>query len=164
MTVFLSHYLLQQAADRLQLPLLRSVHPRFRSYYVREKDDKAIAKIVMSVLWLISLPRAITPGPLGGHSESKYLLGLFLREKISSLISIQVFYEKKKNKQKQTKTKTKTIIKKTREVFLIEKEMKWSEIKWIRRQWYDSQLTSKKTKLQFLLFQICNLEAEREFQ
>ena len=64
-TASLFHYLLQQAADRLQLPLLRSLHPHFRSYYVREKDDKAIAKIVLSVLWLMSLPLAITPGPLG---------------------------------------------------------------------------------------------------
>ena len=63
-TVSLFHYLFQQAADRLQLPLLRSVHPHFHSYYVREKDYKAIAKIVMSVLWLISLPLAITPRPL----------------------------------------------------------------------------------------------------
>ena len=50
MTVALSYRLLLQAADRLQLPLLHSVHPHFRSYYVREKDDKAVAKINMSAL------------------------------------------------------------------------------------------------------------------
>lgn len=48
-TVSLSHYLLQQAADRLQLPLLRSVHPHFRSYYVREKDDKVIVSVVINI-------------------------------------------------------------------------------------------------------------------
>ena len=49
MTVSLFHYLFQQAADRLQLPLLRSVHPHFRSYYVREKDDKVIVSVVINI-------------------------------------------------------------------------------------------------------------------